>query len=208
MKKLLLFDFDGLLVDSEPLQYEARRLAFREIGIELTLSEFLEHWMSGKNTKQFCQNRNLSQKEESHIRKMRETHYFNLIHTTLELHKGVKDFLEQAKEQRHTMVVCSNSERDHIEKILKKFSLDSYFKEIYTGDDVENLKPEPDIYLHAQEKNGFKKEACIIFENSHIGLEAAKRAGITCYCIPDEYSKIIGSLDTPHIFESITDCPL
>jgi len=101
---------------------------------------------------------------------------------------GVLETLEYLKD-KYDLAIVSSGVRDINEFVMHKFNLEPYFKIVITGDDVERVKPFPDVYLKALETLGRKKEECVAIEDSQTGLDSAKSAGIACIVIPNNFTK-------------------
>lgn len=114
------------------------------------------------------------------IRKNNER-YFQVehpLHFREIMFPGLKQELQKLKDMGIRMAVCSSSPIDLIHDSLKEMDVDSLFDFVESGDNVQNPKPAPDIYLLAQKELGVAKEDCIVYEDSTLGIEAGKRAGI------------------------------
>lgn len=184
--KALILDCDGLLVDSELLQFKARQKAAACFGHELSEKDFLYFWFEGNGgAKTFCAKYGFSVEE---YQTLKHQYYDELIEAKMELCQGIEHFLS-AVHGKYTLALCSNSKLDDIEKILKKFHLEKYFDVLVTGDELERAKPWPDGYLLAAKKLNVSPLEAVVFENSHIGLAAAKAAGMRCVIVPDVFGK-------------------
>jgi HAD superfamily hydrolase (TIGR01509 family) len=184
--KTLIFDCDGLLVDSEELSFEARSQAAARFGHQLREEDFLYFWFDGNGgTGAFCQKYTLPLEEFQEIKR---TIYDEFIQSRLKLCPGVQAFLDAMKD-RYALALCSNSSKRDLEKILDRFSLRKYFEVVVSGNDLHHGKPDPEGFLLAAKKTGVEPSEALIFENSHIGLAAANAAGIKCIIIPDKFGK-------------------
>jgi beta-phosphoglucomutase-like phosphatase (HAD superfamily) len=173
-----IFDFDGTLVDSMPLHFEAYRVVLAEVGIELTRDDF--YGSIGGNAREtipkFLRGRACTlTPAEIHARKK------GLINQLLA--GGPITVLETAKllpvfHGKLSMAVASSGSRAGIEIVLKRFGWQDYFAAVICGEDTQRGKPAPDLFLLAAEKLGASPESCIVFEDTAEGLEAARRAGM------------------------------
>jgi HAD superfamily hydrolase (TIGR01509 family) len=181
--KGIIFDVDGVIFDSEKLHAEAwkRVLEKRNIlliddksGVGRSDKEFLKELQSkGAIPK------NLNIKE---IQDEKLTVLIELADKGVQLFPGIKELLSCLK-NNYLLCVASNSDSRFILKILKNTNLIPYFKYIFTINDVSKPKPAPDIYLLSTEKMRLKPEECVVIEDSPVGIEAAKRAGMKCIAV-------------------------
>jgi beta-phosphoglucomutase len=182
MLKAIIFDVDGVLVDSMPFQADAWIEAFSEVGISITRKDIYE--IEGSNNKRLI--KSIFEKagkklEPWHLEQLPEKKREALDFDQIKPFDGIKDCLKELK--RHfKLAMVSGSHADTIDKIVNKF-FSNYFDVIITGSDLERGKPAPDPYLKALEKLEIAKNECIVIENAPLGITAAKRAGIYCVAI-------------------------
>ncbi|HUO56008.1 MAG TPA: HAD family phosphatase [Candidatus Paceibacterota bacterium] len=200
----VLFDMDGLMVESEPLHFEAYKRVLGEWGHTLELETYFLFWgsdidMSERMARAF--NTVISHEEIC----MRKNAVFRevFIHQVT-AQKGLLKLLKRLQENRYLLAVVSSSQLSDIETILKAINAAAFFTEIISAEAVENGKPAPDCYLRAAEKLNVAPSRCLVLEDSPRGVLAAKRAGMKCYAIPsrgfeeadfDAADKIVKSLD-------------
>lgn len=184
MTKAIIFDMDGVIIDSEPLYKEIDKKVFAEYDIYLSESEIenyvgvplFEMWADLMEKYDLHEEHNIEEIMENHV----EMFYEGLKESNLELMSGVKDWFEFFKEKDFKMIIASSSHAKIIELVYKKFALERYIKGYVDGNAVENGKPAPDIFLKAADKLGVKAENCLVIEDSEHGVKAAKSAGMKC----------------------------
>lgn len=184
MLKALIFDMDGVLVDSMPFHAKAWKKAFRDLGMEIQDEDI--YAIEGSNPKNGLSV--LIQK----ARREPEEYDFEIITSIyrqefkrifeLKAFEGVKDCLELLK-TRFLLAVVSGSDHVIVHNIINQL-FPGIFDIVITGDDVVNSKPCPDPFLKAVEFLNVQPEECVIIENAILGVEAAKRAEIYCIGIP------------------------
>ncbi|WP_338780528.1 HAD family hydrolase [Metabacillus sp. FJAT-52054] len=206
MYKAIVFDFDGLILDTETLHYEVLQEMFKEQGSSLPL----ELWVQGVGTQSgfrpftYLEEQLKKSVDHSALQQDRENRFNERISKEL-ARPGVEEYLAAAKELGYKIGLASSSNYKWVSTHLKNIGLFEYFECIRTSDDVEEVKPNPDLYLKAAECLGVKPEECIAFEDSVHGSAAAKRAGMACVIVPN---KITGGLEfgeMDHRLESMAE---
>lgn len=177
MIKNIIFDFDGVLVDSEILVAKAFAKYMQNFGIDIDEKEFAS--FAGKKTVQVIEI--LSKKysikdQEKFFRDIMEI-ASNIYKKELTTVKGAYDFVSNLK---FNMFIGSNSIKERIIDGLQRVKLDKYFKpeQVYSFDLVDNPKPDPDVYLKALEDNNLIKTETIIIEDSAVGVMAGVAANV------------------------------
>ena len=202
----VIFDLDGVLADSEPWwnQIDAKLLA--EYGISYR-GEYHRNVLgvSYRLAVEFYKNAfHISASVEELMRRRGEiaTDFFA---NRVDLFPIAKTTLEQLREMKLPLAVATSSVSASARPLLDRTGIRSLFSVVITGDEVQQGKPHPDIYLRAAEKLGISPEACLVIEDSHAGIAAGKAANMRVAAIPDrrfvdprEYEKeanyVLGSL--------------
>jgi HAD superfamily hydrolase (TIGR01509 family) len=181
MIKGVIFDMDGVLVDSEPLYKKVNRDMFEKIGFSVTEEEYsgfvgttdVEMWTKLK--KRFGIDKSIE--ELNTICETEHTAFFENIE--LKPMKGLIAILAFLKDKGIKLVVASSTDEKLVHLILSKIGIINYFENIVCGNHIENGKPEPDIFLKAAELSGLKSFNCLVIEDSKNGVRAGKKAGMT-----------------------------
>ena len=183
MLKAVIFDMDGVIVNSEPLHHLAYKKMFEEF--KLDVSNSLYESFTGQSThsicKQLCDIFNLNKDPNELVLSKRK--HFKIIFesdTSFQMIDGALNLIKDYFENNLTLVLASSASMTNIERIFKKFDLNKFFKAKISGADLKESKPNPEIFIKAAELSGFKKEECIVIEDSTSGIMAAKSAGIYC----------------------------
>lgn len=192
MYKGVIFDFDGLIVDTEIVWYECFKESIHEMfSKELPIKEFAKHLGSNGNALYlFINNFIGSSVDKKLLSKSTKDKYISKI-DSLELRKGVSNYLEEAKSLGLKIGLASSSSEAWVMNFLKRFELDNFFDVINTKDDVENVKPDPSLYLKTLADLNLKPNEVFVFEDSLNGLYAAKSANLECVVVPNEVTKHI-----------------
>lgn len=189
--KAILFDMDGLMVDTESLSTEAFINSAKAQGYNMTKEETLKVLGFTKaNIYQFWidyfQGTNVDGK------KLVDDHYEyieNVLYTVgPEKMPYVEELLKYLKENNYKIAVASSSDTADIKNNLEKTKLEKYIDEIASGAEVENGKPAPDVFLLAAKRLGVDPKDCLILEDSKAGIKAGKASGAMVFMVPDMYT--------------------
>ena len=189
--KAVLFDMDGLMVDTESLSTEAFINSAKVQGYNMTKEETLKVLGFTKaNIYQFWidyfQGTNVDGK------KLVDDHYEyieNVLYTVgPEKMPFVEELLKYLKENNYKIAVASSSDTADIKNNLEKTKLEKYIDEIASGAEVENGKPAPDVFLLAAKRLGVDPKDCLILEDSKAGIKAGKASGAMVFMVPDMYT--------------------
>jgi len=189
MIKAVLWDNDGVLVDTEELYFKATRKALSKVGVDLTRDLFVRISLKqGRSTFDLAAARGVGQEVIDRLRAERNLSYSNLLRNGVRVLEGVEDTLRQLQ-GRVLMGVVTNSRREHFEIIHTATGLLHYFDFVLTRENYKKSKPDPDSFLTAIKQNGLQRQHCIIVEDSQRGFAAAKAAGIRCIMVPNSLTK-------------------
>ncbi|MEH7121020.1 HAD-IA family hydrolase [Neobacillus vireti] len=185
MIKAVVFDFDGLIIDTETVWFDSFTEVLGRYNVEFPLEIFLPCvGTKGTIIDEYIEEKlgnNVTVKEVRQL--VRECHREKII--DLEVREGVRDYLTQAKELGLKIGLASSSDREWIDHFLKKLDLLHYFDVIKTGDEVKMVKPDPEVYLQCLDALNVSSTEVVAFEDSNNGAKAAKAAGITCVIVPN-----------------------
>lgn len=181
--KAVIFDMDGVIIDSEPIHFEVDMQTMREFGVNIskdelnkyvgTTNEYMLNDLINKYKIQKSIKEILEYKMELTIRRIKETK-INAI-------SGIHELLISLKHNNIKTAIGSSSPKELIITVIEKFQLGKYFDCIVSGDEVKEGKPKPDIYLEVSKRIGVNPEECIVIEDSRNGVLAAKNAGMKCF---------------------------
>jgi HAD superfamily hydrolase (TIGR01509 family) len=192
MLRVVIFDMDGVIIDSEPMHNKAYHDMFDEIGI--TVSTELYESFTGQSTinicKRLCDHFRLVESPEILVA-LKRKHYKRFFESNSELGliDGVLDLIKDYHSNGLTLVVASSAAMTSINQIFDRFDLNKYFVAKLSGGDLKESKPHPEIFIKAAEATGFNRDECIVIEDSTNGIEAAKAAGIFCVGYDSFHSK-------------------
>jgi HAD superfamily hydrolase (TIGR01509 family) len=209
--RAVLFDMDGLIIDSEPIHFQAFRAFLRNHGFELpesVMAEFIGY-NEIENIRWMKERYDLPQPLEELVLERRGL-YAGLLETAdLPVLPGFWELSAEAKRRGLKQAVVSSSVRPQVEvplrRLLEGGDPHQYFDAIVTGDDVTHTKPAPDIYLLALEQLGVPGAEAIAFEDTPAGVTSAAGAGITVYAVPNEYTRELQFPEAAAVLTSLTE---
>lgn len=203
--KAIFWDNDGTLVDTEHLYFEATKKALREAGFDLSMDYYInDHLAKDETTMGAMVTAGCSDEEILRVRRIRDGYYSEFLEEGVQVRPGVLECLELLKKDTF-MAVVTSSPKDHFEIIMNKSGLAKYFKFFVTQDDVTKLKPNPEPYLQALERSGFKPEECLAIEDTPKGIKAAKLAGLTAYATPTTMTSSLDFSLADGVFDNVAE---
>ncbi len=200
MDRVILFDMDGVLVNTEPLHYQLWKQVFAERGLDIAFEHYkgcigangkrlmelvLEHYGVDFHDDQTLFDRYYDLKAE-HLR-----------HGDIPRIEGVNETLAELQKRGWRMAVASSSTQDYIDLCTERVGIAPFFQVRFSAQWVKNTKPAPDVFLAAAEKMGARPEDCVVVEDSTNGTLAAKAAGMRCigFDNPDSAGQCLDAAD-------------
>ena len=187
MIKAVIFDLDGLLIDSEIVSYKIYKEILNQFGHGFSIEEYAQNF-SGKtevkNVTNLIDTYNLPWTIDEGLDTVLKIEN-KLLEQGVDLKSGAKELLRYLKDKGFKIAIASSSTKDRALNILKQHNLTEYFDEFVFGHEVKNGKPNPDIFIKACEKISENPEGCLVLEDSEAGIQSAYSANIPVICIPD-----------------------
>ncbi len=195
----VIFDFDGIIVDTEPLHYKSFQRVLAPLGMEFTWQEYVDTYIGFDDRDAFREafktNRKDLQVEELHSLISRKASVFQeVILDGVSAYPGVVELIKHLRSKDIPLAICSGALRSDIETILALLNLKSIFEVIISADDVASSKPDPECYqmafdkLSETRKKSIDKLSTIAIEDTPTGITAARRAGLQVCAVSNSYS--------------------
>lgn len=180
MIKAVIFDKDGVIVHTTELYFERWKKTFSKFNKNLT-KEFHLRFVSGRKAKETIKkhlNQNITEEDLTKELQEQLTFTINNYKKYVKPVKGIEAFLKKLKNDHIPLALATSSRKETSDYAIDMLNIRDFFSVIITGDDLESLKPNPEIYIHIAKKLGIKPKDCVVFEDSISGVEAAKKAGM------------------------------
>ena len=193
MIKTVIFDMDGVIVDTEPVHHYAYNIHFRQLNIDISPEMYAS--FTGNSTKNIFERLKAQFNLPDAVNSLVETkrNLFNDAFDSKEdlyLLDGVEDLIKDLHSNGMQLILASSSATVTINRIFNRFKLHKYFTHIVSGEDFPKSKPHPAIFLKAAELAQTLVENCIVIEDSTNGIMAANAAGIYCVGYDSFHSKM------------------
>jgi beta-phosphoglucomutase len=199
MLRAVIFDFNGIIVDDEPIHFELFQKVLREEGLALTEQDYYARYLGMDDRGCFSaayadHGLEISETQLASLVTRKAAYYVEAIQTKMNLFPGVKTLVPELARRFH-LAIASGALRNEIELILSCVTLRDYFEVIVSAEDVKQGKPEPEIFLkvlaqlNAQlRKSGAISAAeCLVIEDSREGIRAARKAGMRCLAVTNSH---------------------
>lgn len=216
MLKAIIFDFNGVILDDEPLHFKAMQEAVAALGVTLTEEAYWDKYLpldSKGCLEAICRDHAIRLNEQDRIRMIqtKETVYGRLLANRFPVFPGATRFIKSASRQ-YSLAIASGARRAEIETALEVTGLDRYFQVIVAAEDFSLGKPHPESFLLALKKLNstmgrkapfIKPEECLVIEDSIGGVTGARAAGMRCLAVSNSYppeklkeaSRVVRSLE-------------
>ena len=193
MIKTVIFDMDGVIVDTEPVHHYAYNTHFKQLNIDVSPEMYAS--FTGNSTKNIFERLKLQFNLENDVQSLVETkrNLFNNAFDSKEdlyLLDGVEVLIKDLYQNGMQLVLASSSATVTINRIFNRFGLHKYFSHIVSGENFPKSKPHPAIFQHAAFLSQTPVKNCIVIEDSTNGIKAAKAAGIYCIGYDSFHSKM------------------
>jgi beta-phosphoglucomutase family hydrolase len=181
--KAVIFDMDGTLIASTEGDYLAWKMLFEEHGKQLSFENYIP--LMGIKSVEVAHNHLSLSGEALHEALQKKLVYFEEIIDKKGIHTipYAKDFLEHLKTFPVKLALATSSRKNKMEMVMKRLHLLDFFDVVVVGEEVENGKPAPDVFIKTAKKLEIEPSACIVIEDAASGVKAAKNANMKCIAI-------------------------
>lgn len=198
MLKAVIFDFDGVITDSEILHLRAFNQSLAQYGIEITKNDYYKTYLGFTDVDcyKLLIEKGLLKMDEQQIKNLIEQKkkiFEQLAKAEGKMIEGVRDFLNMLEQNNIPMAICSGSLLTEVEMVLEDARLRHLFEVVVSGEQVKKGKPDPEGFLlslqrlNENRENPITANQCVVIEDSHWGLEAAKAAGMHTIAVTNSY---------------------
>jgi len=194
----VLFDMDGLIVDTEPIHFQAFRSYMKQFGADMPESMMADFigYTDIDNIRDLKRKYNVDKSIDVMVAARRAI-YLDLVNTLpLDVFPYFWEFSARARQRGMKQAVVSSAPREQVDAILARLFEDrsdgpaaDYFDAVVSGDDIQHNKPEPDIYLEGARRLDVPPALCLALEDSPPGVQSAASAGMFVIAIPNEYTQ-------------------
>lgn len=209
----VIFDLDGVIVDSEPLQHQAYNTVLERFGIRVEAEEYGREWIAAGRGPEYAVRTYGLPLTPDELRRLKDPVYQALLHEAVTLVPGAREALARLS-AAFPVALATNSSRTDTAFILDRFDLRRFFTALVTREQYQHPKPAPDAFRTAAERLQLLPAQCVVIEDAHKGIIAAAGAGCVCIAFPHGYTAggdcsrahvVIGSLDeaTVALIESL-----
>lgn len=206
MKKFLLFDNDGVLVETEQWYYEANKKSLKEIDIELTFDVYMEIMARGGTAWEVAKKHGHKQTTIDEQRRLRDIYYREFISSQHIEIDGVIDALEELSKE-YRLGIVTTSRRVDFDLIHNQREIVKYMDFTLCVEEYPRAKPHPDPYLAGMNKFNARKNQCLVIEDSQRGLSSAVNAGIECVVVENKFTASHDFTDASYKIKRLNELP-
>jgi beta-phosphoglucomutase family hydrolase len=188
--RTVIFDMDGVIIDSEPLHLAAYNIVLGPYAVHLREEEFIR-WCVGRRSSDivaFLRKHFQLPESVEQLLAEKNTAYTSMVRENMRPMPGLLPLLDHLTSSAYRLAVASSASVADIEEILAGLRVRQHFQLIVSGEEVPNGKPSPDIFLEAARRLGVSPEECVVIEDSQKGVEAAVQAGMYCIAVPNRFT--------------------
>jgi HAD superfamily hydrolase (TIGR01509 family) len=186
MIKAVLYDLDGVLIDTKDWHYLSLNFALKSFGYHLSEEEhkrLYEGLPTSEKLKMLTKSKGLPVGLYRRITELKNSHLAGLSKDNIKIDPVKVELVSGIKKQGLKQIVCTNTTKSTVMMMLSSVGLYDYLDAVFTRKDINKPKPNPEIYKKAIGYSGYKPEECLIFEDSEHGLKAATLSGAHVFCV-------------------------
>ncbi len=186
----LVFDMDGVIIDSEPIHIDLTVQVLRDVGVEPFPDEIYD-FIGVRNDEMWAtliKRHGITESVEQLLERQKAYKVERFFNRQLTAIEGIPELLAKAKAHGLKVALATSSPKYFAEHVLTNVGVIGYFDALVTADDISNSKPDPEIYRKAAQVLGVRAEECIAIEDAFLGIQAAKGAGMMCIAFKNPHS--------------------
>ncbi|HAT03487.1 MAG TPA: hypothetical protein DCS29_01780 [Candidatus Magasanikbacteria bacterium] len=191
--RVVIFDMDGLMIDSEPVHSKAFERVFEECDKIPNLdTEGMVDYVIGirdKDNWQLLKDRYGFVEDVDYLVERRRKIYLELLEKSIQLREGFRELFDTLKKNDTRLAIASASPMEQVNIIVDKFGMRDDFDALVSADDLKESKPNPEVYLVTAKKLAVSPENCVVMEDTQTGVESGRNAGMRVIVVPSQYTK-------------------
>ena len=184
----VVFDLDGVLLDSEALQYKAYSEVLGRFGITVSIEDYAAHWIAAGRGPEYAVRTYGLQMHPDELRALKHSVYHDILRREAVLMPGAVDALHRLQ-PHFPLALATNSNRRDVSFVVDHFDLRRFFTALVAREDYEHAKPYPDAFVTAAARVGIAPADCVVIEDAYRGIVAARRAGAVVVAIPNRFTR-------------------
>ena len=184
----IIFDMDGVLIDSEELHFKAYTQVLARLGANVSREEYAREWIAAGRGPEYAVKAYSLPLSPEELRALKGPVYHEILKAEACLMPGVIEALSRLR-PRYPLALATNSNRADVGFVMERFQLQRFFKAVVTRECYALAKPEPDAFLAAAAALELPPSSCLVVEDSQRGIVAAHRAGAKCVAVPHAFTR-------------------
>ena len=184
----VIFDLDGVLLDSEALQYKAYSEVLGRFGITVSIEDYAAHWIAAGRGPEYAVRTYGLQMHPDELRALKHPVYHDILRREAVLMPGAVSILSRLQ-PHFPLALATNSNRQDVSFVVDHFDLRGFFSALVAREDYEHAKPYPDAFVTAAARLGVTPADCVAVEDAYRGVLAAHRAGAVVVAVPNRFTR-------------------
>lgn len=206
MIEVVIFDMDGLMIDSEPFHFQAFSTVFNQFGLQFSKEENTKYiGMQDIDEAKDMVDKYLLPVTADELVKRKQAQFRRFLTQAIIPQPGLMKLLGKLQERKYKIGIASSSALEEIESVVNGLKINKYIDVYCSAEQVKKGKPAPDVYLLAAKRLGVKPQNCLVLEDAPNGVRAGKAAGMKVFAIPSQYTKEGDFTQADKVLNSLSD---